>query len=127
MFFKKKKRRVSKGYLVLRKKKTANDNKIDELDKAWADEVKRRDGYRCRKCGGGVVSAHHIFTRSNHSVRWYVPNGVALDRGCHRFFAHMRPVEFMEWIKSIRGPGWWADLVAKKNLRHQPIPDTIQG
>ncbi|GAI46773.1 unnamed protein product [marine sediment metagenome] len=46
----------------------------------------------CEMCGkkggdgsGKYINIHHIFSRSNLSVRWYKPNLIGLDAGCHNF------------------------------------------
>ena len=89
-------------------------------DAYWGREVKIKAGHRCeydncRKMKG--LQAHHIFTRSNASVRHYIPNGCALCRGHHKFFAHLKPHEFREWIIGKRGQAWWNDLQDKANTR----------
>lgn len=57
-----------------------------ELDKLWAELVKKRDGYRCQAlfsdCNGGL-DAHHFVTKKNKSVRYLLLNGVTLCRKHH--------------------------------------------
>ncbi len=91
---------------------------IKKEDTAWSLAVRELAGNICEKCGStNRVQAHHVFTRANKSVRHYLPNGVALCSGHHRFFAHMKPIEFIEWLKEKRGQEWYDDLVIKKNCR----------
>ena len=87
---------------------------IRKLDKIWAERVKERAGNKCEKCGKRqYLNSHHIFSRSNHSMRWNVENGVCLDSGCHTLkndSAHKAPVEFIEWLRETRGEEWYNDL-----------------
>lgn len=89
-------------------------------DTRWSADVKIAAGLRCEYCGRfAPLAAHHIFTRSNKSVRHYVPNGCCLCNGHHQFFAHKRPHEFRDWITGIRGQAWWDDLSIKANTRKE--------
>lgn len=49
----------------------------------WATAVKRRDGYRCARCGSPYeLEAHHILPLSRGGAD-EVANGVTLCRDCH--------------------------------------------
>lgn len=59
-------------------------------DRAWAAEVKQRDGRRCRRCGRGApdgvrLQAAHITSRRNGAQRHDLGNGVTLCVACHRW------------------------------------------
>lgn len=108
------------------KKKPIQKNKLpkpprkpskNHLDKLWSEKVKKRVGNKCEYCGKvPYLNSHHIFSRSNHAVRWDLDNGVALCAGHHvfgNFSAHKSPVEFVEWIKAKRGIEWYERLRAK--------------
>lgn len=87
-------------------------------DKKWADDIKERDGFKCVKCKKDTyLNAHHIFSRSNYSTRWDLDNGITLCSGCHvfssKFSAHKTPVEFIEWLKDLRGNEWYEELRLK--------------
>lgn len=87
-------------------------------DDQWAREVKERAGFKCEYCGKkDNLNSHHIFSRSNRSVRWDLDNGVALCPGCHvfsdTFSAHKTPMEFTIWIKEKRGEEWYQNLRVK--------------
>lgn len=78
------------------------------LDDAWSKLVKLRAGNQCEYCGKRrYVQSHHIFSRSNRSVRWDVKNGVALCAGHHtlssKFSAHKTPTEFHIWLEEKKG------------------------
>jgi hypothetical protein len=109
------------------KKKKRKMVMTDE-DRAWSAAVKQRAGLVCeyglrynRPCGhfGGGQVAHHIFSRSNKSVRHYTPNGCSLCNGHHKFIAHKFPEKFRQFLIALRGEAWWEDLNRKANIRHQ--------
>lgn len=92
---------------------------VTSFDTLWANLVKKRDG-KCLYCGKTEgLNAHHIFSRSKRSTRWYVPNGVTLCVTHHvfssSFSAHKTPAEFVEWIKELKGEEWYQELRAKAN------------
>ena len=82
--------------------------KVTKLDTLWANAVKKRDGYRCRKCGkvypkgSRGIQAAHIFGRRHKSTRWDMSNGLTLCFGCHRW-NHENPVEYAKWLKEEIG------------------------
>ena len=95
--------------------------KKDNLDKTmldlWSEIVKIRAGYKCEYCGSTKsLNSHHIFSRSNRSVRWDVKNGIclcALHHTLGNMSAHKAPLEFGDWIREQRGEQWYIDLRAK--------------
>ena len=94
--------------------KAVNKRKDDE----WSRLVKERAGFKCEYCGKkDYLNSHHIFSRSNRSVRWDLDNGICLDSGCHVFSsvfsAHKTPAEFVEFIKDKRGEEWYQSLRVK--------------
>ena len=98
--------------------KTKRRKLIDKLDKLWSDEIKSKG--KCEYCGKTTyLNPHHIFSRSNYSVRWDLENGVCLCSGHHtlssQFSAHKCPMEFAEWIKEKRGIEWFNRLRTKAN------------
>ena len=79
-----------------------------KLDTAWSLLVKLRAGNKCEVCRKTQpLNSHHIFSRSNRSVRWDVLNGVCLCVGCHtfssKFSAHKTPTEFTYWLIEQKG------------------------
>jgi hypothetical protein len=52
------------------------------IHSAWARMIKHRDGYVCRKCGGGDVEAHHILPVSKGGG-YEMDNGITLCVSCH--------------------------------------------
>jgi len=119
---------------AVKKAKTERRKLRDQLDKLWSEIVKQRAGYRCEFRVPGVrckkttyLNAHHIFSRSNLSVRWDLDNGVCLCSGHHTLnnnSAHKAPVEFIEWIKEMWGLEWYEDLRKKANtVKKWTIPE----
>lgn len=90
------------------------------LDNSWARRVKENGV--CELCeygiqdGGGHLSAHHFHGRRNHSVRWWIPNGVPLCDNHHiknKFSAHLNPAWFQKTMVEIRGEEWLEDLIQR--------------
>ena len=108
-----------------KKKISPRKKLIAKLDRLVSQIVVLAAGNRCERCGkkggsgsGKTINCHHIFSRSNLSVRWYLPDLVALDAGCHCLndnSAHKAPIEFIEWLKKKRGIKWYNDLRKKAN------------
>jgi len=112
------------------------------LDRLWRDAIHVRADRKCEYCGKeSHINAHHIFSRSNFSVRWDVDNGIALCAGHHvfgNFSAHKSPVEFVEWLKEKRGERWYEELRMKarkingnmeelKNSSKEALEKMLQG
>ena len=79
-----------------------------KLDDAWSELVKLRAGCQCEYCGKtSPLNSHHIFSRSNRSVRWDVQNGICLCVAHHTFSssfsAHKTPTEFTIWLIEKKG------------------------
>ncbi len=87
------------------------------VDKIWSEAVKEKAGHKCEYCGAiKYLNSHHIFSRSNHTTRWDIDNGICLCAKHHvlgNFSAHKAPLEFSEWIKEIRGEKWFNELLSK--------------
>lgn len=54
----------------------------------WSVKVRKRDKYKCRRCGSGVnLHAHHIYNKAdNPDLQYEVWNGITLCRYCHMSF-----------------------------------------
>lgn len=89
------------------------------LHKLWASRVKE-DGV-CELCniglkGYGKLNAHHFHTKRNHSVRWWIPNGVSLCDAHHtseKYSAHLNPAWFQQKMIEIRGEEWLESLIER--------------
>ena len=87
-----------------------------KLDIAWSKLVKVRAGFKCEipYCKHKpTLNSHHIYSRSNRSVRWDLGNGVCVCVLHHifgLFSAHKAPIEFAEWLKEKRGVEWYEKL-----------------
>ena len=92
---------------------------IKKLDDIWREKIYAKAGNKCEFCGKTErLNAHHIYSRSNHAVRWYIPNGICLCVSHHvfssSFSAHKTPMEFVEWIMAERGKKWHDNLLKEK-------------
>lgn len=58
---------------------------VSTMLKKWADEVKKRDEFKCRICDSQkTLHAHHIIPRKQDSSKWYdINNGITLCNSCH--------------------------------------------
>lgn len=94
-------------------------------DAKWAIKVKEQAGFKCEYCGKTeTLNSHHIFSRSNRSVRWDVDNGVCLCVAHHTFSsafsAHKSPIEFIIWLQEKRGQEWYDNLRRKARSIYKP-------
>jgi hypothetical protein len=91
-----------------------------KLDDAWSLLVKLEAGMRCEYCGTDKnLNSHHIYSRSNRSVRWDESNGVSLCVAHHTFSsgfsAHKTPLEFVYWLEEEYGKVYMDELRLKAN------------
>ena len=117
-----------------KRKKSPRALLTKELDRLWRTVVVMRAGHQCEMTGklggegrGHALNAHHIFGRSNYSVRWDINNGACLTAGMHtltRHSAHKAPLEFIEGMKLQRGEKWYNDLRVKANtIKKWTVPE----
>jgi hypothetical protein len=88
----------------MKKPKKPNRKKLEkELDKAWSEYVRGRDGV-CQMCGSSsTLAAHHAFGRVHRATRWDIYCGVAVCWPCHKFRCHGDPAGFTVWFKKHVG------------------------
>lgn len=96
-------------------------SKNKKADTEWSLKVKERDGFKCAYCGRiDTLNSHHIFSRRHEGLRWDIDNGITLCAGHHnfstQFSAHKTPVEFVEWIKELKGEEWYNRLRTKAKM-----------
>lgn len=108
--------------------RTALRNKCDKL---WAEVIKLRAGNKCEYCSlTSGLNSHHIFSRSNGSVRHDLNNGICLCASHHvfnsKFSAHKAPAEFMAWIEEQRGREWLMELRKKAQMVAKPNYELIK-
>lgn len=89
------------------------------LDDLWSLLIRVKAGNMCEFCGKvGILNSHHIYSRSNKSIRWDEQNGICLCVTHHtfgNFSAHKAPTDFIDWIISDRGELWMSNLNIKAN------------
>jgi hypothetical protein len=89
------------------------------LDDIWSEIIKIKAGNKCEfeNCTKTTyLNSHHIFSRTNLSLRWDINNGICLCSGHHLLkndSAHKAPIEFIEWLKIKRGENWYNYLRKK--------------
>ena len=112
----------AEDWLKKKKKKKSNRKVLrKQLDKIWSEVVRKRANNICeyKTCKKTTyLNTHHIFSRSNLSVRWDLNNGICLCSGHHTLTndsAHKNPIEFVEWLKKERGDQWYNELRLKAN------------
>jgi len=65
--------------------------RISPLDRLFSKMIRRRDGFRCQRCGAQHAEnsmglhAAHIFGRGRYSTRFHPDNVWSLCYGCHAF------------------------------------------
>lgn len=103
-----------------------------KLDEAWSLLVKVRANFKCEYCGSSqTLNSHHIYSRSNLATRWKPINGICLCVNHHtfssKFSAHKTPIEFTQWLESIKGVDFISSLKfeAKKRVNFD-IYDRIE-
>jgi len=100
------------------------------LDDLWSELVKWRADYQCEYCGKNTsLHSHHIFSRSNHHLRWDLENGACLcalhhTMGLHS--AHKAPLEFAEFFKEKRGLKWYRTLIEKSRDTDKVDKDKVK-
>lgn len=102
------------------KRKTTKRKNLDYYDSLWSELVKMRAGYKCEYCWKtSYLNSHHIFSRNNYSTRFDPDNWICLCSWHHtlnsNFSAHKTPLEFAEWIISVRWENRYFELKLKKN------------
>lgn len=102
------------------KRKTTKRKNLDYYDSLWSELVKMRAWYKCEYCWKtSHLNSHHIFSRTNYTTRFDLDNGICLCSWHHtllsNFSAHKTPLEFAEWIISVRWEKWYFELKLKKN------------
>jgi hypothetical protein len=84
-----------------------------KLDLIWANTIKKKG--ECEYCGATTyLNAHHLFSRSNRTLRWDLNNGICLCSSHHAlnssFSAHKAPLEFHFWLIDYKGLDFINDL-----------------
>lgn len=117
------KKKDSKGTIKKKKVKIPNTSKkLDKkLDDAWLLLVKLRAGMKCEYCGKKTtLNSHHIFSRSNKSVRWDTMDGICLCVKHHTFdplfSAHKGSVAFNKWLREYKGEEFMNKLENRANI-----------
>ena len=86
-----------------RKIKTPRQELIKDCDTLFSKIIRQRDPI-CVYCGKRPSQdAAHIFSRRKMGTRWCFHNAFGLCKGCHRFQAHIYPLDFLEFARKKLG------------------------
>lgn len=97
-------------------KKKSIKSLIRTCDNLFREYIKLRDKC-CQRChvSVGKLETAHFYSRSYKQVRFDPDNACLLCFKCHFLFAHMQPLEFVDfWIKRI-GDKSMENLSKKRN------------
>jgi len=75
--------------------------------KAWADDIKKRAGFKCEWCNATkYLNAHHIVDRRFLPLRYDRNNSMCLCPNHHKFLrgfsAHANPIRVILWLEAHR-------------------------
>ncbi len=91
-----------------------------KLDNEWSIAVKILNNYECAVCRiKHSLNSHHIYSRSNKSIRWDTDNGICLCVNHHigtKFSAHKTPVDFTGWLIKNKGDKFMDSLYLKSKI-----------
>jgi 5-methylcytosine-specific restriction endonuclease McrA len=90
---------------LAKRKKGALSKLGQRLDWLVSQVTKYRDGWRCQHCGkavsGSDAQCAHVMPKSSGIIlRWNPQNTILLCFHDHIQWAHLNPVEFMEWFQA---------------------------
>lgn len=115
-------KRKNRGWRAIRR---------DALRVLWAEVVKTRDGFACRKCGrskeqGWQIHGSHILGAGAHAnIKYEVSNGLTLCARCHRFF-HDHTAEWDSWVKQTIGIDGYTKLLVLAKTMYRPSKTMIK-
>jgi hypothetical protein len=110
------------------KRKEKKENSVKYFDTLWSSATKIYYGNSCEVCGKKEnLNSHHLFSRSNFSIRWDYRNAVILCTYHHiwdvRISGHKAPAELLEFLKQKRGMEWYNDLLFR--ARQQKVDKLV--
>lgn len=111
----------------LKKKATISEK---DLDVIWSKVIRGRAG-QCEYCGSKeYLNAHHIYSRTNRTLRWELDNGICLCSKHHtmssEFSAHKAPTEFTEWLIGYKGQEFIDNLKELKRSIVKPDRQVVK-
>lgn len=91
--------------MKIKKKKTARQKLIENLDELFSKIIRTRANYTCERCGrkDGVMQCCHVYSRKVLGLRWDLQNAFCGCGGCHIFFWHSSPIEAFIWFENRYG------------------------
>jgi len=86
-----------------RNHKTPRQKLIKDCDTLFSKIIRKRDPV-CVYCGKRPSQdAAHIFSRRKMGTRWCFDNAFGMCKGCHKFQAHLYPLDFLEFARETLG------------------------
>lgn len=88
------------------RKKSPRKKLIEELDKLFAQVVRKRDGNTCQYCGkysddNRAIHVNHVIPRSQgYRYRWIPGNGICLCFKHHIGWWHKHPLAAAKWFRN---------------------------
>ena len=81
-----------------------------QLDKAFSDYIRERDGHRCVVCGSvRNLQCGHLFSRVAYSTRWSVKNAACQCSACNMRHEY-DPFPLTNWFLCLYGDEGYRDL-----------------
>lgn len=86
------------------KRKSPRQRLAEEVDSLLKEFIHERDFWACVRCHNGppqvVIQSAHIKSKGHYGRLRFEPlNLLTLCIGCHIFFAHKEPGDFMLWLE----------------------------
>lgn len=109
-------------------------------DTEFSRTIRKRAGWKCERCGtyygpkaGTRLHCAHIFSKGAFPHLRYDPdNVIALCYRHHRWWAHIDPVDFTEWVQKHIGEAKFEALKTRahqggKNVLDRDTADMVQS
>jgi len=107
-------------------KKPTKTTLRNKLDKVFSKVIRARDK-KCLKCGKqSSLQCAHIASRTHLAGRWNEMNAITLCTGCHLFWAHKEPLEFVAWLQKHH-PAVYKEAKEVKNIEWKPTLEDYQA
>lgn len=99
-----------------------------KADTEWSNTIRSRAGWKCERCGatspyfgpnaGARLHAAHVFSKGGFPhLRYDLDNGLSLCYRHHRWWAHIDPVDFTEWVRKHLGEAKFEALKARAHQK----------
>ena len=98
----------------------------DKADELFSQYIRLRDG-KCLKCGKTTsLQCSHIEGRRNMRLRFDPMNAITLCAGCHLFWSHKEPRQFVAWLEKNFSKNIQYLDEHKNETEHRKLPEYIE-